>query len=184
MSAPKNIQRDGTYADPHKAMVASSASVSASTPGANSDGNVHYDYGSAQHNYATTTVTNTAGNVSCFGVWMTPPRKDRHPYRVKINGHLIGTEEENPRLALVIGYAQDTITGTDLLQDPIYLPIDGGQMDDLIIMEDVLKTNPDYDMPIYFGIAVIGIATAATYFAQISVQNLGVKPPTMQNAIS
>lgn len=184
MSAPKNIQRDGTYAQPGSALIPITTSGPYTAPTVTCDGLVHYDYGKAQAGY-TAQLTVTADNVGAFGVFIQQPRRDRHPYRVKASIVVQDDtgQEHDARFMLLIGYASAAITtDSNVISDPIYIPF-SNQIDDLIILEDVLSTDPNYGQPAFFGIAVLGPVTDATYFGHISVQNLGIKPPTMQNAV-
>lgn len=185
MSAPKNIQRDGTYAEPGAALISIASSAPATAPNVYSDGTVHYDYGMAHAGY-TAQLSVAPFEVGAFGVWIQQPKKDRQPYRVKAS---IAIQDANgqtsePVSTLVIGYASGPITGAShILSDPIYIPLHR-YYDDLVILEDVLQESDNYGMPVFFGIAVLGEVADAIYFGHVSVQNLGVKPPTMQNAIS
>lgn len=184
MSSPKNIQRDATFAEPGQALIPIATSAPATAPTVSCDGLIHYDYAKAQAGYSTV-ISVTAAEVGSFGVFIQQPHKDRQPYRVKANILVQDDtgQEHNAQFMLLIGYGTAPITTSgNVITDPIYIPFKN-QLDDLIILEDVLSTDPKYGEPVYFGIAVLGPVTNAIYFGHISVQNLGVKPPTMQNAV-
>lgn len=186
MSAPKNIQRDGTYLNPQNARIGASISADITAPTGNSTGSVNVDVGFVQYNYGAP-ISLTAGQVASFGVLMKPPEKDRHPYRIKIHAGITDGSvlDENPEIGLVIGYAPATPTGTDdAIESAAYFPIAGNQFDELFIIEDLDILDPLLDRALYFGIVVVGPVTAGNLYAHLSVQNLGVKPPTMQNAVS
>lgn len=185
MSAPKNISRDAIYAEPGDILVPISTSGPYTAPTVSCDGLVHYDYAKAQAGY-TAPLTITADNVGGFGVFIQGPRKDRVPYRVKASIVVQDDtgQQHDARFMLLIGYASGPITtGSNVISGPMYIPFKD-QLDDLVILEDILPGDDNYGEPAFFGIAVLGPVTDATYFGHISVQNLGVKPPTMQNAVS
>lgn len=180
---PVNIQRDGTFIDLAAARIdmSSASLITSGTDFANSDGAVHADFASASHNYAQS-VTVVSGSIATFGVFMKQPVRDRQPYRIKMGGTLV-TNQGTEALVAVIGYGPASLTGTD---DTIalshYFPFITS-IDEMVIIEAQLEGDTYFGRPLFIGIGISDV-NAGTLFADMSVQNLGVKPPTMQNAIS
>lgn len=182
MSTPKNIQRDAIYMDPAATRLglATEVLVSFDLVNGNSDGSVHTDFAFAQYNYLAP-VTVSALSAASFGILIAQPIGDRQPYRVKAYGRVTN---ENEALAIVVGYAPLAPSGTnDEINKPAYFPFNG-EFDELITVDARADGETYFGRPLYFGIVAFGALAALRLFADISVQNLGVKPPTMQNAVS
>lgn len=183
--APKHVQRDGHYID-----LDDSAKIawSADTPNATQTITVNaktavepdFNFVSSQSHVVKVIA---ASNRCCIGCYMQAPVGDRVPYRVKAkaaaaSGHL--------EYAIVVGYGPAAITGAgDVIDEPHYFPF-AKEFDDLIIVNEEEPGDTYENRALFFGVMVQGSsAGTGDYFrAELSVQSLGVKPPTMQNAIS
>lgn len=180
MSAPKHIQRDGHYVSPF--IPASDISYVLNTigvlpPSAGIQPIIFYDYGNVT---ASEEVTIPDGGYALIGIVIDPPRKDRLPYRVKANVQGAG--------AIILG----NVAPGDVAVSPVavlnrrVIPF-RDTFDDLIIVSpDTSVEDGEYD-PLFIGVATYDEnpgATAVTLSSSLSVQNLGIKPPTMQNAVS
>lgn len=182
MSAPKNIQRDALYIDLNPATRLTWGSLNdldGTTAVVTTGSSVVYDYGSA---IAREGVAFQDGKYTACGVAIQQPIGDRIPYRVKASSDRITTGSGSP--LIIVGYTDENNTvGQNAPVEAVALIMFKGYFDDLIIMEP----NPQAYLgrPLIFG---VGYATSDNNFevlaGQISVQNLGVKPPTMQNAVS
>ncbi len=178
--SPKNIQRDGRWVHPKTSEdinFSTQQSIYSATPQANGPTAVHVDYAEV-HSNILAAVTCPVSNQVIMGVYMDPPVGDNVPFRVKAS--IINYA------SILVGYGPASITGTD---DPIdeqyYLPFIY-EFDDLIMVPALASGDTNFGKALFIGLCLqppITI-TATPQLGQLSVQNLGVKPPTMQNAIS
>ena len=116
-------------------------------------------------------------------VYIDPPVGDRVPYRVK--AHASGADSA-VSFMIAVGYAPASITGTDdIISEPLYLPFHKS-IDQLIVVEEEESGDTYEGRALCFAvIAQADNAGIGDYIrAHISVQNMAVKPPTMQNAVS
>lgn len=178
MSSPKHIQRDGTHISPYPgtAVVAYGLNDIGVLPAiAGTRGGIDYDYGWVTANEE---ITIPDGGYALIGVVIDPPRKDRIPYRVKASVFGQG--------AIILGEIRGATGSPVSVQDVRPIPFRDSYDDLLIIEPNYLVDDGDYN-PIFIGVATYdedaGV-TAVRRASQISVQNLGIKPPTMQNAVS
>jgi hypothetical protein len=142
---------------------------------------VNYDYGVVYSNRFQTSWTTT--QLRAIGLAMQHPQGDRTPYRVKAG--ILVSGDEGFRAQIMVGYGPASLaSGIDLqVDEPRYFPL---VSDDEIIVENQLPGDTYYGRPVIFSVVIAPPKTNANavVFAHLSVQNLGVKPPTMQNAIS
>jgi len=185
MSAPKNIQRDGIFLtlDESAGIIPALQSLlTANTATANAAAAVNVEYGEMQ--IANTAVSISAANQKVAGLYIDQPSKDRQPYRVKASLNIIGIDNNVTDAAIVVGYAPASITGSnDTIDEPNYIPFEHN-FDDLIVV--AAPTVSYEDRALFVGIAIQskGGITTEQIRGHLSVQNLGTKPPTMQNAVS
>lgn len=138
-----------------------------------SNGIVNYDYGYVTANTTSGDTTIGPNQWANLGLLIEPPGKDRIPYRVQAS--------VNSKAAVVLGYAPVTIAAGDIaISLPRYIPF-VGTFDGLITVEpaDIYAGRA-----LYIGVATAEQVTNGNLAGYVSAQNLGVKPPTMQNAIS
>ena len=189
MSGPAiNVQRDGFWIEPKTADELSwptATAVTAATYKANAKTAVHVDKAQA---FARSDMTLSADQIELIGIYMTPPVGDNVPFRVKASmGQLIGGAAAHTQ-CIVVGYGPASLTGSDdEIDEPYIIPfLHGVGFDELVIVPALDSGDGNYGNPLFFGVGFLaGSAQAGIWTtACISVQNLGVKPPTMQNAVS
>lgn len=172
--SPKNIQRDGMFISCEQAPVSFGTEFQIAEPVIYSGtATVNVDFASAQAQEA---LTLTAAHMATIGVYMQQPLGDRTPYRVHCSfSDSVGF--------LIVGIAPATPGVGSTIIEPIYISTWIGYIDEMVIVEP----NPTYeDRALAFMAASysnLGKSAVLTT-AHISVQNLGLKPPTMQNAVS
>lgn len=128
---------------------------------------------------ASASVTNAAGNWSGVGCFIAPPFTDATPYRVK--GYISSAATE---LFAFAGFGPATpVTGSNFLTEVVSFPIKDGKFDEIIKLPYIDEADPDYGLPICFGLAV-GEASAAETDAVLSVQKLSVASPTYASTVS
>lgn len=189
MSGPaNNIQRDATWIIPDDTVDLtawpSATNLNTGQVFANAKTAVHPDVGSCQIRRQ---MTLAQDQLECVGVYMDPPRGDNTPYRVKANLTMVGMSGTICNGAIVVGYAPASITGSDDIIDNVnIITFDQEPYDDVIMVPPLDSGDSNYGRPLFFGVAhLAGQAATNIYaFAYLSVQNLAIKPPTMQNAIS
>lgn len=189
MSGPfVNIQRDGSYVKVESAAGKLSFPAgndpTSATLIVNAKTTVFDMYGYAQ--LAPSKYSIIGDQLNTIGLYMDPPRLDRYPYRVKVSVAASDSIGQNVNMVLIVGYAPETIVGLDdEVAFPQYIPF-RDTMDDLIIIEPLPSGDALEDRPLYFGLGVQPIEDIASdhVYGHISVQNLGIRPPTMHNAIS
>ena len=187
MSAPKNIQRDCIFVQPLTSALLSLSStgvaVGAAAFNMNSSGSENVDKATAQID-STSTYSITADTAKSIGVLMMPPEGDRVPYRIKAS---ISCGVPDLLAYIGIGYAPASPTGSgDSIDEPIWLPFDT-MFDDTVIVEALDSGDGNYGRALAIALIAGADATgisAESIVGHLSVQNLGVKPPTMQNAVS
>ena len=188
MSAPKNIQRDGLWTKPDSSedlSFGASVLVSAA-PQVNSDGAVHVDYAQAHSIRTATFTTSGVDHCRCMGVLMQPPDGDNTPYRVKASAHIQSLADYSEWHAIVVGYAPASPTGSnDQVAQSYWIPFKK-HFDDLIMVPALDSGDPNFGRALVIAVAMCPGPAITNYTAQaqLSVQNLGIKPPTMQNAVS
>jgi hypothetical protein len=183
--SPKNIQRDGVYVDLDVSeSVAFSSNLALTSTDLYINGPAAVQVDVARVQATPNVVTNvTASNRKAIGCYIQAPIGDRTPYRVKAfaegaNGY--------SGFGIAVGYAPPSPTGSDdQIVEPVYFPF-FKTFDDLIFIEPEAEGDTYEDRALCFALVIQGNASGvADYiFAYLSVQNLGVKPPTMQNAVS
>ncbi len=186
MSAPKNIQRDGTYINPDSARLAfgTSDAVTIQALKINAPTAVAVDINFTQSGVGLETIA--SGEKAGIGCYINQPIGDRVPYRIKASIEVATEQRYNTKGIIAIGFAPAAITGVDdVIAEPTYIPFDG-TFDDLIIVEAQLGGDTYFGRALAVAIVIEPVETITTLpiRANISVQNLGVKPPTMQNAVS
>lgn len=150
----------------------------------NSDGSVKVDFGCAKSDKTTLTAIN-ANSYRGIGLLFTPPTTERVPFRVK--AYAGSQNDAGLKYVIGIGYAPDTPSGlNDLCNQAVFLPMQDGHFDDLIMIENIPTTQTEYGRAIAFALLVLApTAGGGDYITgNISVQNLGVSEPTMQFAVS
>ena len=186
MSSPKNIQRDGTYVIPKttdQLTWPASSDPMADTVTVNAKAAVHSDFAEA---HARSAVTIAVDQMEIIGVYIEEPRDDRVPYRIKASALISGQTFTLSGACIVIGYAPASPTGAgDTIDEPVMLPF-RDNFDDLVIVENLASGDPNYDRALFIGVGIIAetAVTALNAFANISVQRLAVKPPTMQYSVA
>lgn len=172
-SPPINIQRDGLYINNEQADQAWSPEfLVASTHPFEGLATVFIDKGSV-HTYLPSTIT--AGYLESIGVYMQNTLGDRTPYRCQGSIPIA-------KGFLIIGYGPATPTGTDTIIEPVYIPINNNF--DITVIVEESPTYPERALAFSIAFHTSGALTADPTPAVLSIQNLGVKPPTMQNAVS
>ena len=174
MSCIVNIQRDGCWTNPDTTdnLTWSSAfTMGSTTPVFNNSGSVNVDVGTA---HSVATATYSAGQAEAIGVLMNQIPDDNLPFRVKASVQLGG--------AVIIGYADASPSGTDdTINEAYYIPF-------VYVLDEVIMVPYDsnYDeRAICIAVAPqAGSGSSQVQIAQLSVQSLSVKPPTMLNAVS
>lgn len=184
MSAPKNIQRDGTYLYPKDVLIVPGSEylATATTVLSNGPSATAIDYAKATLDFEANTAI-TILFARTFGIFINQPVGDRHPYRVK--AALAYHEYVGAVSNLIIGYGPATQTGSDdVITEIVKIPF-LSIYDDLIIVDALPPGDALENRSLFIGIELNpAVAITATARGHISVQNLGVKPPTMQNAVS
>lgn len=186
--SPKNIQRDGLWSKPETALDlawSTQDNSTATTQRMNSSGSVVMDKGNAHAEYQTVLAITTDYRRS-IGVLIQQPEKDNHPYRVLASGNINGFDKNLNGFAIMVGYAPLSPTGSDdVIEDPYFIPF-AEEFDGLIQVPHLVAGDTYFGRALAIGLVAIAGETvsAAHIYGQISVQNLGVKPPTMQNAVS
>ncbi len=176
-----NLQRDAVFVSPEQAIVdfGSPGAINESTDVlADTDGIVYDTYHSARNSTSTSATFANDTLAATLGILMRPPGSELTPYRVKCYG-----QGSDPlfRFSLVIGYAEGTITGTDdVITFPMLYSFEK-QLDELFLLEPAGTTGTS---PIFFGIAIQGIVTAAVLQVQLSVQRLATAPPQFSQSVS
>lgn len=181
----KNISRDGIYTE-----LSNSQKVAWSTGNANTVVDflvngptaVAIDFNQvSSQSHVNTSITGQ--NKKAIGVFINQPVRDRVPYRVK--AYAAGPDS-GVTFLIGVGYAPASITGSDdIISEPLYLPFNN-KFDDLIVVEEEEEGDTYYGRPLCFAVVAQSNNAGIGDFlrAHISVQNLGVKGPTMQNAVS
>lgn len=181
--APKNIQRDGIYYEPDGVMVAPTVWTIPNNPNLNGPASVFYDYGEVQAS-AGSSFTSLINQVAGVGLHIEPARVDRVPYRVKASVHMFNFDHNTGVIG--IGYGPATVTGLgDTINGVRYIPFKD-TFDEVIMVEPEMEGDTYYNRPVAFIVALAPKSAVSSDMAllHMSVQNLAVKPPTMQNAVS
>lgn len=168
--SPKNIQRDAIWINPDttdNVGWGSQFSPVAATPVFDNSGSVNVDYGVAQMRE---NATITAGNVVAAGVLMDKIAGDNVPFRIKACVQLGGS--------IIVGWADASPTGSDdNINDAFFIPF-VYTFDDLIMVPDS-DTYTDRSLCVAIAPQPPSGLSASPLVATLSVQSLGVKPPTM-----
>lgn len=188
MSSPKNIQRDGHWTEPKTANDTTWAAdelIANTTAKVNGPSAVSVDKANV-HGDNVNTYSIAANEQRCIGVFIQEPDGDNTPYRVKASANVVGQSQDDTDMAILVGYAPASITGTDdVIEDVYYIPF-YGEFDDLIVVPTLVSGDPFYDRALCFGIAIQSEAgiTTKRLLGHLSVQRLATKPPTMAQAVS
>jgi hypothetical protein len=184
MSAPKNIQRDGIWTDPRSTKLiwpAESAAVPASIS-VNAKTSVHTD---AAEVCIEDTDSITGGTQVGAGIYINPPVGDNTPYRVKASLR-INQSATDFSTYIVIGYGPVSPTGSaDAIVIPLRTPFKDS-IDELFMVPALDSGDAYFGRPLFVGISLETGTTITNkrIVAHLSVQSLGISPPTMQNAVS
>lgn len=177
--SPVNIQRDGIWTNPKTTADISwstATAISTSPPLMNGDAVTYTDKAQAQAVHSVATVN--AGTGSAIGVLMDPPQGENWPYRVQASCRY--------EASILIGYAPATPDGNDdIIEDEYYIPFERN-FDGLIFVPALSSGDTYFGRALAIGVEVQPKSNVAALpiLAHISVQNLGLKPPTMQYAVS
>ena len=173
MSSLTNIDRDSLWYT--NLLVTARQSWPATDFRYNSDGAVYDHIASVKS--ATGALTTGVGVYRSIGVNMKAPIEEYTPYRVKAR---LPTGRKG---VIVIGYAQATITGTeDLISEVQSIPFHE-KFDEIININYVDSTSTYYGRPIAITVSAEEVATESVW-AFMSVQNLGVAPPSYAKGVS
>lgn len=183
MSSPKNIQRDGIFTDLEATHYnwATATTTTGDTVKVNGDPSVYVDKAFVKSDRGATCAP-SATTLQAIGCFIQQPIGDRTPYRVKVSCPIA---DADGKAFIVIGYAPASPSGSDDIlaaNENALIPFEN-TFDDLIIIPSLPEGDALEDRALCFGIAVTG-AFSEQLPAHLSVQNLGVKPPTMHNSIS
>lgn len=180
--SPKNIQRDAIWVSPETTKIGWSITYPLTNVqyAMNASAIVAVDQASVIS--ATAAQALAIGLTTAVGIYIQAPFGDNQPYRVKASIGISGKNDFEYTGLIIIGYAPAVPTGSDDLIDAPTVINFKNTFDELVMV----------DVPITFAGRALAIAVAplisttlaTTTLAQLSVQNLGVKPPTMRNAIS
>ncbi|NNE63030.1 MAG: hypothetical protein HKN34_03005 [Gammaproteobacteria bacterium] len=182
MSAAKNIQRDGYWIQPKTSADLTwptASNINAATFTVNAKTALHTDSACASSRAG---MTVSASQLECIGVYFAAPPDDNIPFRVKADLNVVGQSGTFNNQAVVIGYGPASPTGSDdVIDEPFLIPFDQQRFDDLIVLPPLDSGDANYGRPIFFGVAHLAGQSVTSLFviASISVQNLGVRPPTM-----
>lgn len=196
MGPAKHVQRDGVYLQPGAKIVSWGSRTSLITVNgvATTIDAVAYDYGAVYANH-TNTHNLSPGEYKAIGINIVQPAGDRLPYRVQA---AIGCPQfQNYSGFIMVGFtpapAEVTMLpeGPELLavdqqvEKPVFIPFQR-TFDGLIVIEPEVSGSPDIDKSITFAVGITADSeiTAASILGMLSAQQLGVRPPTMQNAVS
>ncbi len=181
--SPKNIQRDGIWLSPETARQTWSITypITNTTYAMNSDALVATDQASVISDPASQSLG--LGLTTAVGIFIQQPVSDNQPYRIKASMGISALPDYNQNGMIIIGYAPASITGSDDLINVPKIICFKNTFDDLVYV-DVPVTYADRPLAIMVA-PLVGVALVnLNVLGQLSVQNLGVKPPTMQNAVS
>lgn len=187
MSTPKNLQRDGTWITPDTSeniALSTPVALSSSQVFANAKTPLHVDIADVQVRVQDSIAVD---NIAVAGVYMQPPQGDNQPYRVKADGIINGLSGTVMQPCVVIGYGPAAPTGSDdIIDQPYVIPFNQGEYDDVLFLPQLLDTDPNFGRPLFIGIGFMASNTITNLYviAHLSVQNLGVRPPTMHYAVA
>lgn len=185
--SPKNVQRDFILFDPDQTgLNPNSATETLLTTDAlniMADPSVYDDVAEAVVAPGSQ-LTISANSKKAMGCYIYQPVADRVPYRIKAHMALAAS---GFRLAIAIGYAPASPTGSDdAISSARYIPFTG-EFDDLILVPAQGSGDTYFGRALAVAIVWITSGTGITtaYFdGHLSVQRLATKPPTMHNAVS
>ena len=186
MSAPKNIQRDAIFVEPDPTAYAWSTAVTIGLdPKINGPASQQVDFCSVTADVSTN-YTHNSGSVRGIGCYFQSIDVERTPFRIRASVQDEGTYRDRFGGCIVIGYIEASPSGTDdVISGATYIPFQN-ELDELVIVEPEVSGETYYQRGVAFGLLLNPYAsiTSSKQFAYLSVQNLGIKPPTMQNAVS
>ncbi len=184
MGSPKNIQRDGIWIEPEGTAIAWSTAFSVSGAAIyNSSAVVFTDQASVASTSGA--VTTTVNQMVAVGINISKIGTDNIPYRVKASVAAFGASSNDVNALIIVGYAIASPTGSDdIINNPYFIPFQGS-IDELILVPPPIS-GALADRALVIALAVTGDSglSSKPVLGALSVQNLGVKPPTMQNAVS
>lgn len=176
-----NLQRDAAFVELEKAPVewGTKTTIDETNPlKADADPTVYDIYAVARSDRSVTTTVSTALEIYTFGLFMRGPGVELTPYRVKARAQ---ANKAGATHLLAIGYAEDTITGTDdeitFFQHFSFIHY----LDELFLIKPPVSVG---DKPLFFGISTMGAASVATHYANLSVQRLSTSPPSFSQSVS
>ena len=178
----KNLQRDGIWIQPKTAdeLTWSNASaINAATYSANAKTTLHSDKAQA---FTRAAMTIAADEVELIGVYFAAPPDDNIPFRVHADMVIVGQSGTLNNGVIVVGYGPASPTGTnDAIDEPYIIPFDQNRFDDVIMLPALDSGDGNYGRPVFFGVGTVSSQAVSGLYcvAHISVQNLGVNPPTM-----
>ena len=178
----KNIDRDGVWTKP------ATGQISFSNPAAlgssviyNSEAAVFDMQASAN---AAESVALGADQQAAIGVHVVQPLGDNTPYRVKASAISM---EGGRGGVLAVGYGPASPSGNgDTMTNPWFIPF-AGDLNELVMVPPLPAGDPLEDRPLVFALVVVNSASApggGDIFANLSVQRLATKPPTIHRAVS
>ena len=180
MSSPVNIQRDGHWITIENSKLLTwptALTIASGTINMNSDGVVYDVFSSARPDFRSA-PTVPVDSWESVGTWMRPPDVDVSPYRVKAKAISESTT------LLVVGYGPASITGTnDLMSDIFVMPV-VGEIDTMLMIPNLLDSDPNYERAIGFGLAITAAPSSAGLVGALSVQRLASTPPQLAQSTS
>ncbi len=167
-----NIQRDTFWIYPSEQrnlQWSGIQSIHNNLPVCNCAGGVNIDVGMA---HARQNISLKLGQMVCIGTLMIQVPKDNSPYRVKAR-----TPGE---AGIIVGYLREQYKSeNNVIHDPLMITFNDFYDDILMLPDDI----PNRSYPVIFALANMD-RVSKNKVGTISVQNLGLKPPTMQKAVS
>lgn len=142
---------------------------------------VHIDYGSINAGNGSL-ITTSQGNGQAIGMYFPSHNLDRAPYRVKASYQVAGASVSGN---ILVGYGPASPEGVDdIVEKVLRIPFKD-TFDDLLVIEPVKKGDDLANRPTFLGIEIVAdnAIKSKSALATLSVQNLGVKPPTMHSTV-
>lgn len=173
MSSPKNIQRDSYWLNPDTTdnlTWGNNQAIDIAIPDFNNSGSENIVVGTA-HAIAQTSIN--ANQMACIGVLMKQVPGDNTPFRIKASVEDSGM--------IIVGYADASPTGTnDNINEAYRIPFDKS-FDDCVMV----PYDSSYETrSLCVAVGSMKQVTSDEVIGCISVQNLGINPPTMQFMVS
>lgn len=185
---PVNIQRDGLWIEPNASNLqawSTELAITNSVCWVSGPTSVHVDKANVQSDH-TATVSVAVGNERCIGVHMQQPVADNTPYRIKASISSPSEKDYDVQGSIVVGFSPASITGSDdIMSAPYYIPFHN-TIDEMIMVPALDSGDPNYGRSLCIAVAIQPAVayTTQVVLAQLSVQNLAVKAPTMQYSVA